>query len=273
MKINKFFIAISILIAATMVACEEYEDVVEPSPVVPADNPAVRFTQDNETSFELDPNADPSFTLTLERSNESAALDVPVTVVVNTENSFNVPGSVSFAAGKKTAELVIEMNAGTPTGVPLTLELKFEDQYVNPYLTEYGYYIGEVSLLKWVKYATGVFTSGFFEQSWDQDLYRAEGTNKYRFYDLFVAGVNYEFEWDGGLAISPGGTPNASGYLVQESGYVHPTYGMVSSTTDPDTSYTYYDADSDTFVFNRQWTVADGSFGWLDDYYQITERY
>lgn len=273
MKFNKLFIAISVLIAATMVACEEYEDVVEPSPVVSADNPAVRFAEANETSFELDPNEDPRFTLTVMRNNDNGALDVPVTVVVNTENSFNVPASVSFASGEKTAELTVTMNQGAPTGQPLALELKFNDEHVNPYLNEYGHYIGEVSLLKWVKYAAGVFTSGFFEQSWEQDLYRAEGTNKFRFYDLFVAGVNYEFEWDGGLAIAPGGTPDANGYLVQESGYVHPDYGMVSSTTDPDTAYSYYDSDSDTFVFNRQWTVAAGSFGWLDDFYQITERY
>jgi len=273
MRINKLLIAVSILIAATMVACEKYEDTVEPSPVVPADNPAVRFAQENQTSFELDPNDDPKISLTVMRNNESAALEVPVTVVTNTENSFNVPATISFAAGEKTADLVIAMNSGSPTGIPLALELSFDDEYVNPYLTEYSTYKGEAALLKWVKYSVGVYTSGFFEQSWEQELYNAEGTDKYRFYDLFASGVNYEFEWDGGAALSPGGTPNASGYLVQESGYVHPTYGMVSSATDPDPSYSFFDADSNTFSFDRQWTVAAGSFGWLTDYYEITEKF
>jgi len=274
MKIYRLLTALSFIVALTMVSCSEYVDTESLSPTVSGDNPAVRFIEGNQTSFELEPGDNASFTLTVKRSNSSAALDAPLHVDVNTENSFIVPDKVTFAAGENTANLVIAMSPSAPTGVPLNLELSFEADYVNPYLVEYGSYKGEVSLLKWVKYSTGIYTAGFFKDSWEQDLYRAEGTNKYRFYDLFVQGYNYEFLWvQGKVAVTPAGTPNSSGYLVQESGYVHSSYGMVSTATDPDPAYTNYNAANEVFSFDRQWRVAAGSFGWFTDTYKITQKY
>ena len=162
---------------------------------------------DNETRFELVP-TDANFTLTVKRSVGGSALQVPVTVVVNTENSFIVPESVAFASGETTAELTISMTPNAPTAVPLALELSFGDENVDPYLVEYGRYFGEVSILNWQVYAIGTFTSGYFGTSWEQELYRAEDTDRYRFYDLFAAGYNYEFEWEEGEEeITPYGTP------------------------------------------------------------------
>lgn len=274
MKINRFLTALSFIVVLTMVACSDYADTEILSPTVAGDNPSVRFIAENQTSFELEPGDNASFTITVKRSSGSTALNAPLQVDVNTDNSFIVPDKVTFAAGENTADLVIAMSPSAPTGVPLTLELSFNKDYVNPYLVEYGSYKGEVSLLKWVKYATGTYTAGFFESSWEQDLFRAEGTNKYRFYDLFSEGFNYEFKWEQGkAAVSPGGTPNSSGYLVQESGYVHATYGMVSTATDPDPAYSNYNVENETFAFDRQWRVAAGSFGWFTDTYKITQKY
>lgn len=274
MKINRLLVALTFIASLAMAGCSDFVDTEMDSPVVPSNSPAVRFLADNQTSYELEPGENAKFTLTVKRNNEGSALQVPITVVTNTENGFVVPDNVSFAAGQATADILVTMSPTAPTGTPLTLELAFADEFVNPYLTEYAAYKGEASLLNWVKFSTGIYTSGFFEASWEQDLYMAEGTNKFRFYDLFVEGVDYNFEWEvGELAIAPAGTANSSGYMVQESGYVHPTHGMVSSATDPDPAYTYYNSTTKTFSFDRQWTVAAGSFGWFTDTYEITEQF
>ncbi len=194
---NKLFIVVFTLILGLAFACDdEYEDTVEPSPVVGSDVPELSFSNENNTSFEMDPSESPMVSLTVVRNNDNGSLDAPVTVVENSENSFEVPASVSFADGGKMATLVIPVKPDAPTATPLTLELKFDDAYVNPYTASYPQYIGEVILVKWVKYAEGVFTSVFSKLagSWDQELYREEGANNYRFKDLYAEGVNYEFK-------------------------------------------------------------------------------
>lgn len=274
MKINRFLVALTFIASLAFAGCSDYVDTEIDSPVVASSSPAVRFEAANKTSFELEPGENAKFTLSVKRNNPGSALQVPITVVTNTENGFVVPANVSFAAGETTADIQVTMSPTAPTGTPLTLELAFAEEFQNPYLTEYAAYKGEASLLKWVKFSTGIYTSGFFEASWEQDLYMAEGTKKFRFYDLFVEGVDYNFEWTiGAKAIAPAGTPNSSGYMVQESGYVHSSYGMVSTSTDPDPTYTYYNSTTKTFSFDRQWTVAAGSFGWLTDTYEITEQF
>lgn len=263
---NKLIIAVFTLILGLAFACDdEYTDTVEPSPVVGADVPGLSFSDENKSSFEMDPSESPVVSLTIVRNNAAGSLDAPVTVVENTENSFEVPASVSFASGEKTAQLDIPVKADAPTATPLTLELKFDDAYVNPYTASYPHYIGQVILVKWLKYADGTFTSEFFEESWDQELYREEGANNFRLVDLYEDGTNYEFEWEeGAKEISPAAA-------VQLSGFVDPTYGLVTTTTSADPANTYYDAEENTFYFFRKWTVSAGSFGELIDTYEITE--
>lgn len=266
MMYNKILIAVFTLILGLTFSCDdEYEDTVVPSPVVGADVPGLSFSDENATSFEMDPSESPVVSLTVVRNNSNGSVDAPVTVVENTENSFEVPTSVSFAAGEKTANLVIPVKADAPTATPLTLELKFDDQYVNPYTSTYPHYTGQVTLVKWLKYADGTFTSAFFEESWEQELYREEGANNYRFVNLYEDGTNYEFEWEeGAKEISP--SP-----AMQLSGFDDPTYGLVTTTTSTDPANTYYDAETNTFYFLRKWTVSAGSFGELIDTYEITE--
>lgn len=272
MKISRLYITI-IIATLFFVACDEYEDTVVPSPTVAADNPAARFVSTNATSYELDPAADLSFSLTVVRDNGSNAIEVPVNVITNTENGFVIPSSVSFAAGEDTTTLTIEMSESAPTGQALDFAIAFGEDYVNPYKSEYGSFYGEVSILVWVKYAVGTFESAFFEQSWTQELYNAEGTNKYRFYDLYVPGYNFDFTWDGDEELVPSYDTDGDGYYIFATGYNHPSYGPVTMHIDNNTDWTYYNEESDLFVINASWRVSAGAFGWLDDFYTITERF
>ncbi len=136
MKINKVLIAVFVLVAATMVACSEYEDTVEPSPVVAGDNPAVRFSAANPGAVEVDYEV-LSFSLMVVRDNGSQALEVPIASVTDTAGVFNVPGTLSFPQGQDTTYLTVTINESVPTGTPLALTIEFDEAYTNPYKAEY----------------------------------------------------------------------------------------------------------------------------------------
>lgn len=255
------------ILGAFIISCDDYEDVEEPSPVVGNDVAGLAFSLENATSFELDPNEDPVIELMVMRKNDKGSLEAPVIVLNNTENSFEVPSSVVFADGEKSAILEVPIKSDARTDTTLTLELEFDDQYVDPYLSSYPYYKGKVDLKKWVKYATGTFDSEFFEESWEQDLYKLEDENMFRFPDLYAVGYNFEFEWevDSSIVVP---TPER-----QETGYVHSQYGMVSVAVADDPDMTFYDPEENKFQFMHKWVVAAGSFGEFPDVFTITELF
>ncbi|MGQ7868044.1 hypothetical protein [Sunxiuqinia sp. sy24] len=140
MKINKLYFAFLVLLTATMVACSEYEDTVEPSPVVAAGNPAVRFYSDNSTLFEFESTDEFSFNLTVVRDNKETAIEVPISEIADTANIFNVPETLAFPAGVDTVSLTITLDDNTPLGKTCGLEIQFDEQFTNPYKVEYPYF-------------------------------------------------------------------------------------------------------------------------------------
>lgn len=274
MKIVNKIVLISVGFFLFLASCTEDFPEREPSPLPDPNTAAVYFPGSNQTSYELEVEQT-SIAVTIARENTSGAVTVPITVLRNDNDVFVIPESVTFESGL--AETTFNVTFPTAeTAVDYTFEVLVEgDQFIHPYKEMDGAHSIQITmaLIKWVKFSDGIYTSEFFGDSWTQELYRAEGTNKYRFYDLFVEGYHYNFEWDGGASLVPGGTPNADGYYVQETGYMHPDYGMVSTATDGDPNYTFFNEESDTFFFDRNWQVAAGSFGWLGDSYAITERF
>lgn len=273
MKINKLILAIFIAASTVFVACEKYEDTVTPGPAVAEGNPAIRFAGENITEYELEPSVT-SIELTVIRNGSESAIEVPITVIENTANSFDVPATLSFPAGEDTVTLVLPIiTANAPLGDLIKIAIEFGDEFSNPYKIEYSQFYGEVTILNWQPFATGTYYSQIFDSSWEQVLYRAQGTNKYRFFDLYATGYHFTFVWTGGVAITPVGAKDASGYYIFMPGVPHPTYGEITVHVDSDKAYTFYDAETDAFQFEGKWTVSAGSLGWKDDTYTITERY
>ena len=113
----------------------------------------------------------------------------------------------------------------------------------------------------YVPYANGVYTSDLFG-SWEQPMekYILDETT-YRLPDYIAPGYDLYFTWNpetGEVA-----TINTS----WETGYIHPSYGMIISTC----SASAYDADSKTFGFAVEYTVSAGSFGSFVDTFTIIE--
>lgn len=161
MKYNKIYFAFLIAALALLGACSQYEDTVVPGPSVPAGNPAVRFAQSNPIKIELDP-SNLSFQVNVMRDNPAAALSVPVTVLADTAHVFNVPATLSFAAGASTATLQINVNSSAPTGVPINVQVTFDNQYINPYKADgYPIYSTNITIVKWNNLGTVQFYDSF----------------------------------------------------------------------------------------------------------------
>jgi hypothetical protein len=266
-----------IIIASSFAACSDYVDIVAPSPVIPADNPAVRFAADNPAALEIEPGTT-SLTLILLRDEDKAgeSLEVALTVRTNTGDLFTVPPSVIFPAGQDTIDLPIGISPDAPAGETLTLEIALDEAYRHPYKAEYGVYTGKISIIRWDLYATGTWTSTLFGQTWPQDLHKIAGQNIYCFFGPYVSGYDFPFRWDGASRnITPlgGEETTYSGTPVHRyaTGYVHPSYGMIYFNIDPDPTYTYFNSLTRQLILNGNFTVAAGSFGWLDEVYTLTE--
>src|SRR5690625_7471787 len=91
MKYNKLYIiTLFMILGAFIVACDDYEDVEEPSPVVGNDVAGLAFSLENATSFELDPSEDPVLELTVIRNNDKGSLEAPEIVVDRTKHRVGV---------------------------------------------------------------------------------------------------------------------------------------------------------------------------------------
>jgi len=273
----KKIVSLSIIAASILVSCSEWEDTSTPGPQVSPDTPSVRFAASNATSFEFDPGT-PDFTLTVIRDDSDADIEVPIRVISNTDEVFSIPASVVFSAGEDTVDITIGISAEAPVGDELSIALSFDEPFTNPYKTENSSYYGKVSMIKWVLFKSGIWESAdFFEESWEQDLYKAEGQDTYRFYGPYAEGYDIRFIWDGkSKSITPTGGESAvvggAPVVRYATGVLHPTYGMFYFNIDPDPEYTYFDIEAKKLVLNGAFTVAAGSFGWYDEVFTFAEE-
>ena len=275
MKINKLLIILSLAVTTFLVSCEEYEDTVVPSPTVSVEPNQVFFSTDNETAFLVEPTAT-SVDITISRADATGAAEVALVTLVNTDNSFTIPTSVSFVAGAVSATVTIGINHDNATpGKPLKVGISTGDNYYNPYSSDLPEYHGVVTVLNWQKYSVGEYYSALFGDTWTQDLYRAVGTDMYRFYDLYADGTNLTMYWEEGEKEISFPELDADGYYYWETGFIHPTYGLIVVYWDSSKSYTFYDADTDEFQLEGYFQNAAGTagFGWLDDYFTVTSLY
>ncbi len=146
--------------------------------------------------------------------------------------------------------------------------------------------------IAWAPYAKGLYASycfpGIFSQggykAWEQVLEHAtvDGRELYRLKNMYQnagypryteAGHHLIFEWSGDKAIMPQGEKDGNGYVPVATGFLHPSYGMISLTIDPDPAYSYYSAEDDAFIFNGCLKVAQGTLvDRNNDLFLIQER-
>lgn len=193
--------------------------------------------------------------LTLMRTNVGAAEDVKLTC---DNPHFQVPTSVNFSAneGKKTIDVPFTVMGGTTEKV--TISVAEENA------TVYGVKSATFTITRdfvWEYLGTGVYQCWLFGETWEQDVYRGEGTQMYKLPDCITKGYDIIFELteDGQHLLKP--------IAKQETGYVHPSYGMVSVEGAADD----IQRDGNVIALPMKYTVDAGSFGANYDYLALPE--
>lgn len=224
MKFNKLYIAVFVLVAAFFAGCEDYVDTVVPGDPFEGAY-SVTFPSENEAIFELDPNGDKTFTLTVSRDTMGTAIEASVSVIADTSGLFTVPATVSFAADEKTADLVVSLDAAAVLGVSYGLGIEIGSEFNNPYSAVSSQYFGEISLSVWGTLGTvqfydyWVFSTDIFDEvievileqnGEDNSMYRI--TNPYT-NAILVAG-GWDADWGWGAGTIGGATQNKIVFTV-----------------------------------------------------------
>ena len=114
-------------------SCKDDNPEREVSPQTPAGCHGVYFPSTNITSTEIDPDDPTEITITIERTNSSVAVEVPISITVNDDNVYVVPQRVAFAAGEKSVQFQVTFPSAD-VGITYRLSLTVQgDEYVNPY--------------------------------------------------------------------------------------------------------------------------------------------
>ena len=240
------YVALAGLLAMTITSCVdkyEYDGVGEQDPgaFISADATEIKYAAEDEQIL----------TFNLQRTNSEASENISLTC----DNSkFQVPASVSFAAGesKKTVSVPFSILGGTTEEVTISVAAESA--------TVYG-----VSELKftitrdfvWEYLGEGVYTSWLFGQSWPQPVYRGEGTQLYKLPGCITEGYDIEFE------LTEDGQHLAKAIAKQETGYDHPSYGMISisSAVDADGNVIDIQREDNIIYLPVSYTVTAGAFG------------
>lgn len=261
MKALKYLI---LIVAVSIFAACEDDVERELSPEQNPNSANVYFSNDNVSDVILPLDAT-SFTVVISRENSSS----DQTVSLNAENAydgiFGIPESVSFASGESEKSITIEVSSDIVLMERYYIAIAIDQDQTKPYTDQDVYPRIELNVSKedFAPYADGVFTSEFFEESWDATLEYSPATTQYRFKDCWFAGYDYSFmvSEDGAITQVPETT---------ETGYVHSTYGMVSATAN---SESVYNSQTETYTFAINWTVSAGSFGVYYETFEITSKY
>ena len=128
---------------------------------------------DNSYYYELEPEAATELTLTVSRTNTDEAATVGLVQLVNTENVFQVPESVSFDAGQAEETITVTF-PNTEIGVSYSLELGLEEGSFDVY-NRYTAVKAEVIRIKWNPIETAICIDGlvpnFFNAPYPDPFY------------------------------------------------------------------------------------------------------
>ncbi len=142
--------------------------------------------------------SDPAtYTVQVYRANKngSASAAIKLTTDPGAENWFSGPATVEFADGAIEADYTItidreKLTQGAENAVTLELvggtDLLYATACTVNIMRDY----------EWATYATGTFTSGWWEDEWPQELQRVDlggGNYLYRFPDLYAEGEDVRF--------------------------------------------------------------------------------
>ena len=199
MKLNKIFLLAGIAAAGVLASCSD-DDYEQGAVATGNQLQAVTFGNDNIFSAELDPSDPTSITITVQRDAEHAATaaSVPLKVVSNTDDVFEVPATAEFAAGSTETTVTVTFD-NSEIGVPYSCEIAIDDAYVNPYVSVKTYAI-DIQRVKWNSLGLceyyDTFTNYF---GYYVEIQQRDGTNTFRLLNPYDGANANEDDWAGDL--------------------------------------------------------------------------
>ena len=191
-----------------------------------------------------------SFEVQLNRAETSEALTIPLTVT-DASGVFTVPSSASFKAGEGSVMIKVDVKSTVEVGSVYVLKLAIPSEN----LSAGGVSTTTINFAKsyiWKSYGTGQFTSEFFEETWDQEIQKAEGFNVYRLVDCYEKGYPVMF------TLSDDNT-SVTKFNKQALVSSYSSYGVLSAT------YVKSEIEGKKITFNLTFTVSAGSFGDMEE--------
>jgi len=245
-KIMKYaYVVLAGVMAMAFTSCKDTYDYEGPGEQDPG-----AFISVDATSIKYAAEDAQILKLTLIRTNVGAAENINLTC---DNPHFQVPSSVSFSAdeAKKTLEIPFAILGGTTEEVTISV--------ADESATVYGVKTATFTITRdfvWEYLGEGIFSCWLFGQAWPQPVYRGEGTQLYKLPDCIAEGYDITFE------LSEDGQ-NLKSLTKQETGYVHPSYGMISvgRATDDDDNPLDIVRDGNVIYLPTKYTVSAGSFG------------
>lgn len=275
--INKTNLLLILFIGLIITACGNEDVVRDPSPAQNPNSSNAYFDSLNVFNPIL-PIDGTSFDMIIGREKTDVAQVIDIVASGTHIELFEVPSSVSFAAGEAKKTITINVK-DIELMEKYYLTLQLDPAQTNLYSIQRAdgkivYGRAEIIVLKedFEPFAEGTYSSLFFEESWDALLEYSPATEIYRFKDCWMPGYNVTFTWED-TEVSIIGTKNSTATFVYlQTGYVDPTYGMIRafySLADQN----YYNTSTKTFTFPITWVIPDGrSFGAYNDTFTITKE-
>lgn len=261
-----FGLLLSLITIASMSSCSEDEAVYTPGKPAAVETQEYYFAEDTETALTIGVN-DKEITFVVNRANTETDATLDLIVTNPNEEFFTIPENVSFKAGETTAEVKIQVSDDIEYFKNYKFAIEIPEEFTNPYVAENNNPKLDFVVMRddYTPWATGVYSSYFFEEKWNAVLEYSEFLGLFRFKDCWMPGYHVTFEWD---MESPTFTMTSGAFA---SGYVHPSYGMVTAEVYNKGALNEYDAEKKTFYFAYTWKVSAGSFGSGYDSFTITE--
>lgn len=243
MKLNKLFFGLACLSVFSLTSCYEEKG----DDYTPATKEAGAFLYAKATNVKFAADAEQILTIMVGRTEESVS---SATLTCN-NSKFSVPSSVNLSGDLTEVKIPFNMQGGTTETVTFTINDG------SPYGAQ-NLTMNVTRDFVWVNIGTGLFTSQFFEDAWEQPVLQAEGTQKYRLPDLYVKGYELAFE------LTEDGNALAGTIATFETGYVHSSYGMIRGRN-LDLEGHPMVREGNAITIPLQFVVDAGSFGWAKE--------
>lgn len=197
----------------------------------------------------------------LNRTDLSGEVELPVSIAyakgaTKRDSAFQLSSpKVSFLSGKGNASAVVTFDTKDMDFSGYKFILVFAKELKSPSGID-SITVSFSRQLTWDSIGMATFTSDFFGESWPQKIERAQEAPLYRLKDCYAANYNITF------LLGDDGTIT---FDKQETGYIHPDYGMVSmqrSASIPSVKK------GNTITLGGRFTVSAGSFG---DYPEVID--